>query len=218
MIFIIGIGIPIIIIICVGIFIMQTYNKLVTRKNKVKNSWAHIDAQLQRRFDLIPNLVSIVKGAIAHEEMILEKMNSSIRQYTNAQTYKEKLIANEELTSYLKSLYVVANHYPELRANKHFLQLQTALTEIEEDITYARQFYNDAVTIYNNLLMTFPNNIVASMFNFKEEVPFDAIKEATMAPAIQFKIHNHSMCPTCGASVSENNTNCEYCGCSLTGK
>ena len=206
--------IALIVIVLIAIFITITYNDLVTKRNKVKNSWAHIDAQLQRRFDLIPNLVETVKGYTKHEEKILGNMSASRDAYMAAKTYEEKISKNAELSSCLKSLYNIAEHYPELKSSQHFLQLQSALTEIEEDISYARQFYNDAVTIYNNQLMKFPGNVIASKFNFKEEIPFDAIKEAETAPKIYFRDKKHQ-CPICGASVSTDSINCEYCGCSL---
>lgn len=207
------VGVVIIAIIAIVAFIIFSYNDLVKKRNKVKNSWAHIDAQLQRRFDLIPSLVETVKGFAAHEERILGNMNASRDAYIQAHTHEEKLTKNAELTSFLKSLYVVAEHYPQLKSDMHFLKLQNSLAEIEEDITYARQFYNDAVTIYNNKLMSFPNNIIASKFNFKEEMLFDASKEAEVAPRFRFK--ERHQCPVCGASVSDNDINCEYCGCDL---
>ena len=100
--------------------------------------------------------------------------------------------------------------YPSLKMDRSFLQLQNALTEIEEDISYARQFYNDSVTIYNNNLMKFPNNIMGSIFGFKEETLFDANKEAETPPRIFYK--TEQKCPVCNAIVSGNRTNCEYCG------
>lgn len=208
------ISIIIVVIILLVVYMVSIYNDLITKRNKVKNSWAHIDTQLQRRFDLIPNLVEIVKKYTEHEEKILSIMCASRNGYMTASTNKEKLSKNEELSSYLKSLYNIVEYYPELKSSKHFLNLQSALTEIEEDISYARQFYNDAVTIYNNQLMKFPNNIIASKFNFKEETPFDAIKESEITPRISFKEKKHQ-CPVCGATVSENDINCEYCGSSL---
>lgn len=207
----------IIIVVAIVVFIgyiSSIYNDLVEKRNKVKNSWAHIDAQLQRRFDLIPSLVETVKGFVAHEERILSSVSASKKDYMTATTSEEKLAANSGLSTCLKSLYNVAEHYPELKADIHFLKLQNSLAEIEEDITYARQFYNDAVTIYNNKLMSFPNNIIASKFNFKEEKLFDASKEAELTPKFRFK--ERQQCPVCGASVSDTDINCEYCGCDLT--
>lgn len=192
-------------------FSILTYNNLVERKNKVKNSWAHIDAQLQRKFDLIPNLVETVKGFASHEKQVLETTTSIIREYGNTHTNKEKLAVDAQLNSCLKSLYVVAENYPMLKSNAQFLKLQETLTEIEEDITYARQFYNDAVTIYNNELMSFPNNIIANIFKFEEEELFDAFKSEDPTLRIHFKTN----CPVCGATIAENSSSCQYCGASL---
>lgn len=211
--FIIVIGVLIIILIAIGSFVISIYNDLVKTRNKVKNSWAHIDAQLQRRFDLIPNLVEIIKGFTAHEKELLENVSAIRNAYMNVNTNKEKLFIDAQLNSQLKNLYEIIENYPKIKADRQFLKLQEALTEIEEDISYARQFYNDAVTIYNNKLQIFPNNIISGMFGFKEEVPFDAIKGAENAPRISFR--NSHQCPSCGAVITHQGANCEYCGCSL---
>jgi LemA protein len=207
----IGLIILIGVLIGVVVFTILTYNKLIKLKNKVNNSWAHIEAQLQRRFDLIPNLVEIIKGYTEHEKHILENVSNIRNEYLNARSNEEKISMDIKLTSLLKSLYVISENYPNLKSNIQFLKLQEALTEIEEDISYARQFYNDAVTIYNNQLMCFPNNIIASSFGFKEEKPFNAVKEVLKAPRISFKDMHH--CPNCGATITHNSTNCDYCGC-----
>ena len=202
-------------IVCViiggGIFTAITYNKLVERRNGVKNAWAHIDAQLQRKFDLIPNLVETVKGFAEHEKQIIEDATLLMDEYGQAQTSKEKLAMDAQLNSYLKSLYVAAEDYPMLKSNVQFLQLQESLTEIEEDIGFARQFYNDAVTIYNNNLMYFPNNMIASIFNFEEEELFDAFK----SDESNFRIHFKTKCPVCGAAIVPNSSVCQYCGATL---
>lgn len=211
--FIIVIGVLIIILIAVGSFIVSIYNDLIKTRNKVKNSWAHIDAQLQRRFDLIPNLVEIIKGFTKHEKELLENVSMIRSAYMNVNTNKEKLIIDAQLNSHLKNLYEIIENYPKIKSDRQFLKLQEALTEIEEDISYARQFYNDAVTIYNNKLQTFPNNIISGMFGFKEEVLFDAIKGAEIAPRISFE--TKYQCPSCGAMITHHGANCEYCGCSL---
>ena len=174
------------IVVVVGAFVISTYNELVTLRNKVKNSLAQIDAQLQRRFDLIPNLVETVKGFAAHEKSLLENVTASRSAYMNAGSSKEKFAMNQELTSSLKSLFVVAENYPELKANVNFLKLQEALAEAEEDVAYARQFYNDSVTIYNNKLLVFPSNLIGKIFGFKEEALFDAAEEAESVPKVQF--------------------------------
>ena len=191
----------------------KIYNDLVSRRNKVKNSWAHIDAQLQRRFDLVPNLVEIVRGYAAHEKQIFDEMTAAINGYVKAQTTQEKLAMDAQLSNHLQTLYAMVESYPQLKANANFLQLQEALTEIEEDISYARQFYNDAVTIYNNLRMQFPNNIIANKYGFEEETLFEAAKGAENAPKVYFK--SQRQCPVCGAVSRDDAPNCKYCGCSL---
>ncbi len=178
--------IALIIIGIIVIFVISTYNTLVKLRNKVKNSWAQIETQLQRRFDLIPNLVETVKGFAAHEKELLENVTASRSGYINAGSSQEKLAMNNQLSSNLKSLFVVAENYPELKANVNFMKLQEALQETEEDVTYARQFYNDAVTIYNNKLLMFPSNLIAMLFGFKEEALFDAADEAQSAPEVRF--------------------------------
>jgi LemA protein len=209
------IGLVVVVIAAVAGFRIKIYNDLVTRRNKVKNSWAHIEAQLQRRFDLIPNLIDVVKGFAIHERRILDNVTASIGEYVNAQSSQEKLAANEQLTSLLKSLYNVTDNYPQLKSNANFLQLQSALTEIEEDISYARQFYNDAVTIYNNQLMKFPNNIIAQKYGFKEEEHFTAAQNNGTTPKVDLRYTTKRECPICGASVSSDDVDCKYCGCSL---
>lgn len=168
------------------VFMIVTYNELVRLRNKVKNSFAQIDTQLQRRFDLIPNLVETVKGFATHEKELLENVTASRSGYINATSNGEKLAMNNQLTSSLKSLFAVAENYPELKANTNFLRLQDELSETEDKVTYARQFYNDAVTIYNNKIQMFPNNLVAGMFGFKEEALFNTDEAAKAAPKVQF--------------------------------
>ena len=193
-----------------------TYNKLVKLRNKVKNSWANIDAQLQRRFDLIPNLVRTVEAFAEHERQIIENVTAIRNVFLDAISHYDKLKANKELSSHLSALYAMTANYPQLKTDTNFLNLQEALAEVEEDITYARQFYNDAVTIYNNKLMSFPANIIASAFGFSEESLFDAVQDAEVAPKIHFKRHSkYPNCPNCGAAVPEDTVNCKYCGTSL---
>lgn len=167
-------------------FVIATYNSLVQLRNKVKNAFAQIDTQLQRRFDLIPNLVETVKGYAGHEKEVLEKITASRSGYMNASSNEQKLEMNNQLSSTLKSLFAVAENYPDLKANTNFLKLQEDLSETEDKVAYARAFYNDAVTIYNNKLQMFPSNVIAGVFGFKEEALFDAIDEANQAPRVQF--------------------------------
>ena len=174
-----GLIIGIVILVVIILFVIVTYNKLVSLRNKVKNSFAQIDTQLQRRFDLIPNLVE-------HEKELLENVAASRSGYMNATSNEEKLAMNNQLTSNLRSLFAVAENYPELKANVNFLKLQDELSETEDKISFARQFYNDAVTIYNNKRQMFPGNVVAGIFGFKEEALFDADDKVNEAPKVQF--------------------------------
>ena len=176
----------IVIVVIVVAFVITTYNELVRLKNSVKNSFAQIDTQLQRRFDLIPNLVETVKGFAAHEKELLENVTASRSGYMNAGTQEEKLAMNSQLTSSLRTLFAVAENYPELKANTNFLKLQDELSETEDKISYSRQFYNDAVTIYNNKIQMFPGNLIAGMFGFSEEALFNSDEDAKEAPRVQF--------------------------------
>ena len=176
----------IIVVVVLIAWVVPTYNSLVQLRNKVKNSFAQIDAQLQRRFDLIPNLVETVKGYAGHEKEVLENVTASRSGFMNATSNEQKLEMNNQLTSTLKTLFAVAESYPDLKSNTNFMRLQEELSETEDKIVYARQFYNDAVTIYNNKIQMFPGNILAGIFGFKEEALFDAGAEARKAPKVQF--------------------------------
>lgn len=178
--------IAIIILVVVAMWVISTYNNLVQLRNKVKNAFAQIDAQLQRRFDLIPNLVETVKGYAGHEKEVLENVTASRSGYMNATSNEQKMEMNNQLTSTLKTLFAVAENYPDLKANTNFMSLQEELSETEDKIVYARQFYNDAVTIYNNKIQMFPGNIIAGVFGFKEEALFNVAEDARKAPKVQF--------------------------------
>lgn len=175
-----------VVVVAIFVFVITIYNDLVRLRNKVKNAFAQIDTQLQRRFDLIPNLVETVKGFATHEKELLENVAASRSGYMNASSNGEKLAMNNQLTSNLRSLFAVAENYPELKANTNFLKLQDELSETEDKVTYSRQFYNDAVTIYNNKIQMFPGNMIAGIFGFKEEELFNTDDEAKEAPRVQF--------------------------------
>ena len=174
----------VVLIIIVVIFI---YNNLVSLKLRVRNAWAQIDTQLKRRFDLIPNLVETVKGYAAHEQGTFEKIVEARNSYTNATTVSDKSQANNMLTDTLKSVFALAESYPDLKANQNFAALQVELAATEDKVAYSRQFYNDTVQMYNTAIMTFPSNILAGIFNFKEEVFFEVadVKERE-AVKVQF--------------------------------
>ena len=164
--------IVLIIIVVIIAALVLIYNGLIQSRNKVKNAWSQIDVQLQRRFDLIPNLVESVKGYMAHEEATLTKVTELRTAWANASTVSEKAELDNELSGALKTIMAVSENYPELKANQNFSELQEELRNTENKISYARQFYNDSVTMYNTKLQVVPTNIVAGMFHFTEEPLF----------------------------------------------
>lgn len=178
--------IALIILVVIAFWLIATYNGLVQARNKVKNAFAQIDTQLQRRFDLIPNLVETVKGYASHEKELLENVTASRSGYMNATTAAEKMAADNQLTSTLKTLFAVSENYPELKANENFSKLQDDLKGTEDKVAFSRQFYNDSVTKYNDKLLMFPTNIIGSMFGFKEEELFKTDEAAKAAPKVQF--------------------------------
>ncbi len=162
------------IVIFIILFVISTYNKLVTLRNRVKDQWAQIDVQLKRRFDLIPNLVETVKGYTKHESETLENVVKARNTFLSANTPEEEMKADGELTKAISKLFALAESYPDLKANENFVALQTELQETEDKIASARQFYNDTVLTYNNQVQTIPSNFVASIFKFKTEMFFEA--------------------------------------------
>ena len=143
------------VIIVLAIIIAIMYNSLVTLKQRTQNAWSQIDVQLQRRFDLIPNLVECVKGYMTHESETLENVTKLRTSWSEATTADEKMKLDNELSSSLKSIMAVAESYPDLKANQNFISLQGELTDTENKISYSRQFYNDIVTRYNTKIQTF---------------------------------------------------------------
>ena len=164
--------IALIVIDVIVLFIILVYNSLVKLRQKVKNAWSQIDVSLQRRFDLIPNLVETVKGYMNHESATLEKVTELRTSWANAKSESEKVELDNQLSSTLKTIMAVSENYPDLKANQNFSQLQEELKNTENKLSYSRQFYNDAVTMYNTKLELFPSNIVASIFGFKSEELF----------------------------------------------
>jgi len=154
------------IIILLIIIVVAIYNGLISSRQKVQNAWSQIDVQLQRRFDLIPNLVESVKGYMQHEKTVLEKVTELRNSWAGAQTVGEKANLDNQLSGALKSIMAVVENYPDLKANQGFAELQEELRVTENKISFSRQFYNDSVTIYNTKLQVVPSNIVASMFHF----------------------------------------------------
>ena len=161
------------IILIIIILIISLYNNLVKASQKVKNAWAQIDTQLKRRFDLIPNLIETVKKYMEHEEKTLTEISKAKNMFNEALKIDEKANANDMLTNGLKNIFALAEAYPELKANQNFALLQEELSKTENKIAFSRQFYNDTVQMYNTLVMTFPTNLFAKIFGFKEEKFFE---------------------------------------------
>ena len=182
---IIGI-IILLIIIGIVVYFVSIYNSLVNLRNRVKNAWSQIDVQLKRRTDLIPNLVETVKGYAAHEKSVFENVTKARASLMNAQTPQENAEANNMLTGALKSLFAVAENYPDLKASQNFQDLQGQLKETEDKIAYSRQFYNDTVLMYNNKIQMFPSNLVANQFNFTEAEFFEIPEAEKEVPEVKF--------------------------------
>lgn len=176
----------IVILIIIVVAIIHMYNNLVGLRNRVKNSYAQIDVQLKRRNDLIPNLVETVKGYASHEKGVLEEVTKARSGVMNASTVEETSAADNQLTGALKTLFAVAENYADLKANSNFQQLQAELTDTEDKISYARQFYNDVVLKYNNACQKFPSSILAGMFGFNEETYFQVPESETAVPKVEF--------------------------------
>ncbi|MEO0094728.1 MAG: LemA family protein [candidate division WOR-3 bacterium] len=175
-----------IVIILLVIWVIAIYNSLITKRTRVDNGWAQIDVQLKRRYDLIPNLVETVKGYAAHEKEVLEKVAELRSRAMGATSPKEAAEANNMLSATLKTLFAVAENYPQLKANENFMRLQEELTATENKIAFARQFYNDVVMDYNVTIQKFPQTIIASMFNFKPREFFTAPAEEREAVKVKF--------------------------------
>lgn len=176
-----------IIIVIVGIWLLFTFNSLVRRRNQVAESWSDIDVQLKRRHSLIPNVVETVKGYASHERTTFDSVTQARAQAISATTPQAQAQAENALTASLRSLFAVAENYPELKANQNFLELQRELADTENKIQASRRFYNGTVRDYNTAIQTVPTNIVASLFNFKARDFFELDNEAERAtPEVHF--------------------------------
>ncbi len=177
-----GLIILLLIIAVVAVAAVGVYNGLIIARNRCDNSWAQVDVQLRRRYDLIPNLVETVKGYAKHEREVFEKVTQARTSAINAGTVKDQAQAENMLNGALKTLFAVAENYPELKANQNFLQLQEELSGTESKIAYARQFYNDMVMKFNQKQQVFPASIIANMFGFKEKEYFEIEEPAAKEP------------------------------------
>ena len=175
-----------VIVVLLGLYVVFTYNRLVRTRNQIDNAYSQIDVQLKRRYDLIPNLVETVKGYAAHERGTFEAVTNARANAINAQTPADQAQAENVLSGALKSLFAVAEAYPDLKANQNFLNLQEELTSAEDRIAYARQYYNDSVQQFNTKIQTFPRNLLAGMFNFQPRQFFQADAGSQEVPKVQF--------------------------------
>ncbi len=182
----IAVWIVLAILVLLVIYVIVSYNSLVRVRNRTDDSWSQIDVQLRRRYDLIPNLVNTVKGYAAHERQTFEAVTQARTQGMNAQGVAEQAQAENMITGALKSMFAVAEAYPELKANQNFLALQEELTATEGRISYARQFYNDTVLKLNTKIQTLPTNILAGMFGFKTREYFEADDTSRGPVTVQF--------------------------------
>ena len=162
----IGLTILGLIVILLAVFLISVYNSLVPLRQRVQNAWAQVDVQLKRRYDSIPNLVGAVKGYAQHEKATLEGVTQARNMAMNAGNIQEQMQAENMLSGALRSLFAVAEAYPELKANTNFMQLQAELTDTESKIAFSRQFYNDTVQKFNTKIELFPTNLVAGMLGF----------------------------------------------------
>src|SRR5438876_7783513 len=176
----------VVVVLLLVLVVWASFNGLVRRRNRTQEAWSQIDVQLKRRHDLIPNLVETVKGYAAHERGTFEAVTNARANAINASGPAQQAQAENVLSGALKSLFAVAEAYPDLKANQNFLTLQEELTSTEDRVAYARQFYNDSVLSYNNKLQTFPRNVIAGMFNFEKRKYFEGEPEATGPVRVEF--------------------------------
>jgi LemA protein len=175
------------VIVVLGIFLWATYNGLVTLKIRVDEAWSDITVQLKRRLDLIPNLINSVKGYAAHESGVFQAVTEARANALNAQGVKETAAAENQFEGALKSLFAVAEAYPDLKANENFLQLQQELVDTEDKIQASRRFYNGGVRDLNTKIQVFPNNMFAGMLGFTQREFFEVEDMASIEKPVEVK-------------------------------
>lgn len=168
------------------VYLWFTYNNLITLRERIKEALSSIDVQLKRRTDLIPNLIETVKGYAKHEKGVFENVTKARASLMHAKTPQDKAAANNMVADALKTLFAVAENYPDLKASDNFKQLQEELSDTENKIAYSRQFYNSNVLEYNTSIKQFPNMIIANTFNFNEEEFFETEPEKREPVKVQF--------------------------------
>ena len=179
-------GILLLIIVGIVLWIFSYYNRIIKFENRIDNSWAQIDVQLKRRADLIPNLMETVKGYMKHERETLESVTKARAGIMNAKTPQDSINADNQLTGALKTLFAVAESYPDLKANQNFLNLQDELTHTEDKIAYSRQHYNDSVLVYNNTIEVIPGKWVAGSMGKKPKDMLQIPEASREVPKVSF--------------------------------
>ncbi len=174
------------IIILIALFFFIYYNKFVRLENQIENSLAQIDVQLKKRADLVPNLLAAVKGYMKHERKIISEVTKARKELINAKDIDSKIKAGNKLQSALKSIFAIAENYPNLKSNENFLQLQQELAAIEDKVAYARQYFNDGIMSYNTLLTTIPGKWFANLYGFKKKDYLKIPAEERAVPKINF--------------------------------
>lgn len=180
------IGIIVIILVVIALLFIPKYNSLVTAEENVDSKWAQVENQLQRRYDLIPNLVESVKGYASHEQEVIANITQARAQMGSARTPEEQAVANDALTGALSRLLVVVENYPNLKADANFRQLMDELAGTENRLAVAREDYNNEVQQFNKHVKRFPGNLIAGMFGFEQKEYFKAAAGADKAPSIDF--------------------------------
>lgn len=174
------------IIVLLVLYLVGTYNSLIVLKTRIKEAFSGIDVQLKRRADLIPNLVETVKGYAKHEKSVFENVTKARSALLKADTMPDKAAANNQLSGALKTLFAVAENYPQLQASENFRDLQRQLEDTEDKIAYSRQFYNSNVLDYNTKVQVFPSNFIANMMGFRQEEFFEAEGEERKKVDVKF--------------------------------
>ncbi len=169
------------------IIVAGYYNRFKRLENRIDNSLSQIDVQLRRRGELVPNLIETVKGYAKHEKAIMEKVSNARAAMVGAGDIQERVKAGNQLQEALKSIFAIAENYPQLKANENFLQLQQELAAIEDKIAFSRQYYNDSILTYNNSVETFPGNFFAGIFGHKEKPFLDIPVETRAVPKVKFE-------------------------------
>ncbi len=176
----------ILLVVAVVAFVWYLYNSLIVTRMRISEAFSQIDVQLKRRADLIPNLVETVKGYAKHEKQLFEKITAERASLVSAKGAMEKASANNQLSQTLKSIFAVAENYPDLKASQNFMDLQDELSDTENKIAYSRQFYNSTVLDYNTKLQVFPNVFIAKLLNFKAAEFFGATEEEKKPVKVSF--------------------------------